>query len=268
MWREDKSGAWSPTNVASIYGNGMDLGNGDVAYFGGVYADPSFPISTANNYVRLQIRGVKIGILNLEYYPRSVVLNWAKGIHDAYPDHQWWVATHGYQDTTGARCSRGSTYGPDQDNLAAAPASNSGQEIWSGSDGSWAGLTAWPNLTAVFCGHWINGYTSGWVWQRLASTSTSMRGQTVHQIFCNAQEGDNVTFCSGGVLDHSTDTMHLMLLRIDPVTLMMESFMVSTNSGKWTGTSGVRNNASPIQLFNVSMQGPHGAVFPLPCPAR
>jgi hypothetical protein len=268
MWRNDTNGAWSPTNVANIYGGGLDIGHGDVAMYGGVYPDPTFPISNANNYMLLRIQGMRIGILALEFYPRSSVLVWAKSIHDAHPDYQWWVTTHGYMDTSGARCAPISTWGPATYGLADAPLSNSGTEMWGGSDVTWLGLTKWDNLTGVFCGHWIDGYGSGWVWQKLASVASGTKGQTVQQVFCDCQEADLTNFCSGNPTtpDGTSDTMHLMLLRVTPATQMMEAFLVSTNSGKWTGTTGVRNNATPIQLFNVSMAGPTNGLFPMPIP--
>jgi hypothetical protein len=244
----------------------MDLGSGDAAFFGGAYADPDVGTTTATSYMKLQIQGMKIGIITLPFYPPSAALVWARSIHDASPDYQWWVTTHGYMDMTGAQCARVSTYGPATYSLADAPLSNSGQQMWGGSDATWSGFKTWPNLTGVFCGHWVDGYTSGWVWQKRTDVSTSARGQTVQQIFCDCQgnsvtggTGDTATFCGGGSPNGTTDVMHLMLLRIDPATQLMESFLVSTNSGKYTGAAGVLNSVSPIQLFNVSMPQPPAA---------
>ena len=272
MWRTDRSGAWSPANLAAIYSGGMDLGNGDVAYFGASYADPLFPVSSINSYMRLLIQGRKILVLSLEFYPRSAVLVWARGIHDTYPDHECWVTTHGYVRTTGSRFARADLYGPNSYTLGASPVSNSGSEMWSGSDASWNGFTKWPNLSLVTCGHDIDGYANGWVWQRLQDISTSVKGQTVQQIFCNCQgqgtTGDLANFCSSSPTtpDGATDAMHLMLLRIWPTTGKLEAFLVSTNSGKWIGAQGVVNQANPVQLFNVPFGAPAtpGGLFPLP----
>jgi hypothetical protein len=259
MFRDDRPGAWSSTNVAATYSGGMDLGSGDSAVFGGVYPDPTFPVGTANNYVRVSIQGMKIGMMSMELFPRTGVVTWALGIIRSYPDHQWWITTHGYMDTLGALATRGSTYGPAAYTLGNPPLSNSGDELQ-------ALVLAEPNLTGIFCGHWIDGYAGGsnWVWQKMATTSTSTRGQTVQQLMCNCQggvltDGDLQTFGTSTVLDGTTDVMHLMLLRIDPATQLMESFLVSTNNGKYTGGLGVLNSASPIQLFNVSMQQPPSA---------
>jgi hypothetical protein len=280
MWRNDKNGAWSPTNVAAAYSGGMDLGSGDVATFGGVYPDPLHPVSTANNYVLLNIQGMKIAIGSVDCCAGAGPLNWLTGIQQAHPDYQWWLTTHCYMNTAGARIPRSqASSGPADMGLAGGGLSNSGIQMWGGGGAEagdiyagWAGLQTWPNLTGVFCGHWIDGYAGGstWVWQRSPDTSTSSRGQTVQQLFCDCQgtsgvSGDNINFCGTGSPDGTSDVAHLMLLRITPATQMMEAFLISTNSGKYTGTVGVVNSASPIQLFSVPMRLPrtHG-MFPMP----
>ncbi len=264
MWREDKSGPWSPTNVAAIYRGGMDLGHGDVAWFGGVYQDPVYPISTANAWMRLWIQGRKIIVASAEHYPRSAVMTYFKGIHDANLDHEFWFLTHGYMTTAGVRVMRGDVFGPNNAGLGPAPASNSGEEMWSGSSGN-AGLTTWSNLTFVGCGHWIDGYSSpssgNWVWQRLESASVSSRHQKVQQVFCDCQTADQTDYCSGsaGNPNAASDVMHLMLLRIFPSTGMMDAYLVSTNNNTWTGGPGVRGLASPsapgAQLFHINFPG-------------
>lgn len=266
------SGAWSPTNVAATYSGGMDLGNGDVAVFGGVYPDPTFTPSTANSYMRVSIQGAKIGIGTVEFGARSGVMNWMQGIQAAWPDHQWWITTHAYVNTSGARMIRTEGNGVNSYSLGAAPLSNSGDEMWNGSDASWPGMAWWPNLTGVFSGHVIGGFTTSpsphWVWRRLASTSTGSKKQVVQQIFCDCQDNDQLqTYCGGvpGTLDGTTAAMHLMLLRFTPATSTMEGFLISTNNGKYIGVDNNDNThgavggfggTSPIQLFNVSMATP------------
>jgi uncharacterized protein (TIGR03437 family) len=275
MWREDKRGAWSPSNVASIYSGGMDLGNGDVAWFGGVYPDPTYPLSTANAWMRLAIQGRKIIVASAEHYPRSAVMNYFRGIHDAYPDHEFWFLTHGYMTTAGVHVARGDAYGPDNAGLGPAPVSNSGREMWNGASGH-PGLITWPNLTFVGCGHWIDGYASpsasNWVWQRLEGVSTSGRRQKVQQIFCDCQAADwSTNFCGGSGAnspDGASDVMHLMLLRIFPATGAMDAYLVSTNNNKWTGGPGVRNLPSPsspgAQLFRIEFPGIAGPTVVVP----
>lgn len=249
MWRTDTSGIWSPANVAATYSGGMDLGDGDVAYFGGVYADPTYPVSTANNYMRINIQGRKILIIALEFFPRDAVMTWAKSIHDTYTDHETWILTHGYMRRFGDRFAAGSTFGPAYYSMSPRPDSNSGDQMWT----DW--MASWSNVTFMGCGHDINGYdTSGgaWVWKRLASTSSSSRAQTVQQIYCDCQENDTNAMCSGTTPDGTSDMAHLMILRITPSTDHLEAFLISTNSGKWTGASGVVQQTDPVQLFDVS----------------
>ena len=130
-WRSDTVGAWSPENLAGRYASGIDLGSGDYAVWGGVYDDPLFPRSSANNFIRLQVGGRKILIIALEFFPRTAVLNWARAVHDQYFDHEVWATTHGYMDTLGRRCDR-SGYGSGRYKLADAPTSNSGEQMWAG----------------------------------------------------------------------------------------------------------------------------------------
>lgn len=248
------TGAWSPSNVASIYGTGMNLPGGGVAIWGGAYANPNFPLGTHSSYIRLLLGSRRILLISMSIFPSSAELNWGKGLHDLYPDHEVWITTHGYLRTDGTQMTRNYTYGPAsyyQSSLdfGAAPASNAGDEMWAGSDATWAGFTAWPRVKAIFSGHDINGYSSGWVWQRTPATNNY--GGTVQQIFCNCQENDNTNFCSGNPAtpNGTSDTAHLFLLRVWPTTV--EAFLVSTNANKWLGGSGVTGQASPVQLFSV-----------------
>lgn len=278
MWKDSTGGLWSPTNVATIYGGGMDLGNGDIAFYGGSLDDA--PKTSANSYMKLWIQGMRIGVLALELCPSTTILNRAKAIHDANPDYQWWIITHCYQDTSGARIARGSSFGPNSFTLANDGTSTSGIQIWGGSsleggsDGTWGGLIGLDNVSMVRSAHWIDGFAtptgSNWVWQRLVTNNTS--GRAVQQIFCDCQgasgTGDTADFCHGSVDPNVIDVAHLCLARIDPIAGTMEEFLVSTNTGLWTGgptgTGALtRGNASPIQLCSVPMASP-AFVFPLP----
>lgn len=246
MWREDKNGAWSPTNVAATYSGGMDLGGGDVAYFGGAYSDPTFPVSTANSYMRVSISGRNILIISLSFFPSDAELTWAKSIHDTYLNHECWILTHAYLRHFGTRFAAGDTFSTLAYSMGSRPDCNTGVEMWT----SW--FSTWSNVTCILSGHDIGGYGDNWVWQRLATTSSSGRAQTVQQIFCDCQDNDQPqTYCSGASPDGTSDTAHLFLMRITPSTNKLEAFLVSTNNAKWTGGQGSLNNASPVQLFNV-----------------
>ncbi len=263
--RNDKNGVWSPNNLAAMYGAGINLGNADMAYWGGAYADPTYPVSTANHYMRVNISGMKILIIATEPFPRSSVMLWAKSIHDAYPDHQCWLIAHAYVDLYGAVSTPSSWMSTQHYLQGAAPVSNAGSEIWGGSDATWPAAIAcknWQNLTIIIGGHFIDGYNhvdypGGWVWRYLKAKSASPRGQDVHQIFVNSQEADLVNSCPvGGLPDGTSDVAHLALMRVDPATQTMEMFYVSTNTGLWTGALDVRNNATPVQLFAGAIPSP------------
>jgi uncharacterized protein (TIGR03437 family) len=259
VWRTDSNGAWSPANLAAKYGGGLDLGSGDFALWGGIYEDPTFPQSSVNNYIRLQVGLRKVLVIALEFFPRSAVLNWAKGLHDKFVDHEVWVTTHGYMDILGNLCDR-SGYGPGTYRLAVAPASNSGAEMWAGSDISWPGFSTWPRLALVTCGHWIDGYSQGWVWQQRRDTGAA--GQTTLQLFCDTQNADLTAACSTSRPDAVADVAHLMLLRVWPTSC--ETYLLSTNTGKWTGARGVRASTSPVQLFSVPFISPAPNASPAP----
>jgi hypothetical protein len=216
----------------------------------------------------------RILIIGLEFFPRSEVLNWAKSVHDAHPNHECWITTHSYlsdqpnisgnPDTPSNRVSRGTLgldncWGPDAYALGAAPASNSGDEMWNGSDATWTdGLKSFTNLTAIFSGHWIDPVNDGgWYWQCNHPQSSSERGQRVLEVFANWQQLDCATHCGGSTPDGDADSGHLMVLRFreDLAPRTVEAFALSTNSGKWYGPKGSVPSVGPIQLFSLNAPG-------------
>jgi len=274
-------GVWTGNNpfsasaLASVLGSGMSLaGSDDMAYWGGSYGS-----SGANTYTRMNIGNRRILMIGLEFFPRSEVLNWAKRVHDAHPDHECWITTHSYlsdqadfssdPNTPSNRVSRGtggpnSCWGPDAYAMGAAPASNSADEMWGGSDATWQdGFKSFTNLTAIFSGHWIDPATDGgWYWQRNFPQSSSPRGQRVLELFANWQQLDWTTQCGGSPPDGASDSGHLMILRFreDLVPRAVEAFALSTNSGKWYGAKGSVPAAGPVQLFSLDFPGvPPGA---------
>jgi hypothetical protein len=261
VWRTDKNGAWQPSALAGFYGAGMDLGAGDVAYWGSTFTDPDgLPDSSINNYIRLNIGSRKILIIALEFFPRNKVMNWAKSIHDAHPDHECWLTTHGYMDNRAARCSRSQGGGPDAYTLKDDGTSNCGEQMFSGNANGPAqpGIAGFMRARLVTCGHFTDGWTDGWIWRH--NTARGASNQSIEEVFADAQgahkqdkslTGDLQNYCGSDSQnpDRSSSTAHLMLLRIWPTT--MEAFMVSTNSGKWIGAKGVTGQVAPVQLWNI-----------------
>ena len=280
-------GVWTGNNpfsakgLASVLGSGMSLGGADdMAYWGGSYNSTG-----ANTYTTMNIGNRRILIIGLEFFPRSEVLNWAKSVHDAHPDHECWITTHSYlsdqanvssdPNAPSNRVCRGtggpnSCWGPDAYALGAAPASNCADEMWNGSDATWQdGFKSFTNLTAVFSGHWIDPASDGgWYWQRNFPQSSSARGQSVLELFANWQQLDWTTQCGGNPQNGVSDSGHLVILRFreDLVPRTVEAFALSTNSGKWYGAKGSVPAASPVQLFSLDFPGiPPGEC---PSPAR
>ena len=261
VWRADKNGPWQPSALSGFYGAGMDLGGGDVAYWGGTYSDPDgFPDSSANNYITLNIGSRKILIISLEFFPRNKVINWAKSLHDTHIDHECWLTTHGYMDNVAAHCTRTQSGGPDHYRLLDDGTSNSGQQMFSGNSNTptQPGLSNFLRARLVTCGHFIDGWANGWIWQH--NTARGALNQSIEEVFADAQgghsqgghsTGDLQSYCSGdpATPNRTSSTAHLMLLRIWPTT--MEAFMLSTNSGKWIGAQGVSGQPSPVQLWSV-----------------
>ena len=268
LWTGDRP--FSASGLASPLGSGMRLaGSQDMAYWGGSYGS-----SGANTYTTMHIGERRILMIGLEFFPRSEVLSWARKVHDAHPYHECWITTHSYlsdqansstdPDTPNNRASRGTggldnCWGPDAYALGAAPASNSGDEMWNGSDETWAdGLKSFTNLTAIFSGHWIDPASDGgWYWQCNHPQSDSTRGQRVLEVFANWQQLDSATHCGGDPPDGDSDSGHLMILRFreDLFPRVVEGFALSTNSGKWYGARGSVPAASPIQLFSLNSPG-------------
>jgi hypothetical protein len=277
-------GVWTGTNpfsatkLASVLGSGMSLGSGDMAYWGGSYGP-----SGANTYTRMKIGDRRILMIGLEFFPRSAVLNWAKRIHDAHPGHECWITTHSYlsdqanfssnPNTPSNRASRGTggpnnCWGPDAYGMGAAPASNSAEEMWNGSDATWqGGLKSFTNLTAIFSGHWIDpAGDGGWYWQRNFPQSSSPRGQKVLELFANWQQLDLAAQCGANSVNGDSDSGHLMILRFreDQAPRVVEAYALSTVSGRWYGPGGIAPSAGPIQLFSLDVPGlPPGVLHSL-----
>jgi hypothetical protein len=242
------------------------------SYFGGGYGSAG-----DNYYIKLTIGSWKLIVMSLEFHPRSAVMDWAKGVHDANPTYSVIVTTHSYLTSYGNQVQRGTGVtgvndgGPDTYNQGSAPASNAGTEMWSG----W--FTGWSRLLMIVSGHflWRQSYPQGWVWQQVPVTSTSSRGQTVQQIFTNQQDGDDgYDYATGGQgvtspCDVGLESQHLFFLKFLPSVNKLRAYSVSVNTGNWIGAAGSMANASPVRLFEASLPAqPAGGLWPLPSPRR
>jgi hypothetical protein len=228
-------------------------GGGGYCYWGG-----SYDASGANTYMRLEVEAKRQLYIFLEFHPRSVVLDWAKGIHDAWPGYEVIVVMHSYLTSAGKHVARGTGdayanyFGPDAYLQGSAPDSNSGIEMWSG----W--LSGWSRLRMIVCGHWLwqVGYEFGWIWQRTPIISASSRGQTVEQLFANAQDADNsydyaTGVAAGGPCAAGVESAHLFILKFCPSLEKLRFYGLSTHTGNWTGTKALYASATPVRLFDV-----------------
>lgn len=294
-------GAFDVAALATLYGaNGMDLGSGDRAFFGGYYTEPngSVPVSAANTYWRLYIQGKRVLVTAVEFFPRTEVLNWARSIAASYPDHEWWFVTHGGPSQANAHPLYAYTdsNGPQSYNLSDAATcpgtcigadtwgSNSPTEMWNGSAAGttpWTGLKNDKSLTAWFGGHWIDGWNSASnyrILQQSTLTSLSSNAQTVNTIYTDAQgvagppkTGDIQDYCNGGAgpINHTISTAHLTILRFFPSTGTVEGMVASTNIGSgsmWVHSDNSTGNASYGPWFSISWPLPNSvqSMFPLP----
>lgn len=259
-WRNDTNGAWSPSNLASIYGgSGFNLGDSDTLQWGGAYIDPTYTTSSANAYYLANISGRKILITAIELFSRLEILTWVKALHDTNLNRELWIPTHAILTTNGVLMGR-ATPGPDGWGLTnpASTTTNPGiapTEMWNGFSGSvssFPGVKTWMNLTMLLGGHDTNGYDgigAHWPIHNLDLISTSPRHQTVRAIFSNSQDRDTAN-CT----DPASDMAHLGFLRITPTTATY--YYVSTRTGLWTGApgSGITNSPNPIPIFSVPFE--------------
>lgn len=268
------TGPFSPSNVSSMFSgsNGMLIAGSrtDRVLYGGCFdeaaAGSGFPTSTANAYYKMYVGGLKWLIIVLEFYPRSLIMNWAKALMAQYPDHQAFVLTHGYStDVPNNLIQRGATgnyatdkYGPDFYSMAAAPVANSGVEMWGGSDATWTGLKT-TQLAGISCGHWLDpGDTANnpggkYWWQNRRQRDD---GGYMLETFANWQQRDQ-PFTSGSA------SAHVVFLRFDPAAGTVKLYAYSVNKGQWI-TSGDRTygaNATALASVPFTFQSPDAPTF-------
>jgi hypothetical protein len=253
------TGYFSATNRSSVYGTGINLGGGDMAYWIG-----SFDATGANTAVKFVISGIKMLILAMDFYAGSAAWSWAYDVMLAHPDAECYITTHAWLTSNGTQFQRTNTYGPNAYSMAEAPYSNSAAEAW-----STVGVNTWSNLYGIFGGHDLmesqaadpNGNSlTPWYWQQVPIQSQSPRGQTVQQLYTNTQELDAVC-TSGGTANGPGQTASVFLLTRRPGLGLLEGRMISTQSGNWFGTApasvseGTGWSTSETLLFSIPFTG-------------
>lgn len=226
------TGYFSAKHRSSVYGSGIDLGAGDMAYWIG-----SYDTTGANTAVKFVISGVKLLILAMDFFAGNAAWSWAYDVMVANSDCECYITTHGWLTTNGTQFQRKDSYGPDAYSMAAAPYSNSAAEAW-----GTVGVNTWSNLFGIFGGHDIFGSQNSdpagkaspqWYWQRVPIKSASSRRQTVQQLFANSQQLDEACSMSVSQASGAGQSASVFLLSRRPALGVLEGRMISTQSGNW-----------------------------------
>jgi hypothetical protein len=254
------TGYFSATNRASVYGSGIPLDGGDMAYWVG-----SYDATGANTAVKFVISGIELLILAMDFFAGNATWSWAYDVMLANPGCECYITTHAWLTTNGTHFQRTDTYGPNLYSMADAPYSNSAQEAW-----NTVGVRTWPNLFGIFSGHDLvgsqNSESSGtssppWFWHQVPIKSDSPRGQTVQQLFVNSQQLDNACSKSISTASGAGQIASVFLLSRRPALGLLEGRMISTTSGDWFGPrstsfpGGTSWSASETLLFSLPFRG-------------
>jgi hypothetical protein len=249
------TGYFSAGNRSSVYGSGIGLGGGDMAYWIG-----SHDTTGANTAVKFVISGIKLLFLAMDFFAGNSAWSWAYDVMLANSDCECYITTHAWLTRRGTRFQRGDPYGTNSYSMAGAPYSNSSEEAW-----STLGVNTWSNLFGIFGGHDIFGSQSSdrseWFWQRVPDRSSSSRGQNVQQLFVNSQEIDRGCSISASRTNGAGQTASVFLLSRRPALKSIEGRMISTQSGDWFESrspsfpSGTSWSASETLLFSVPFAG-------------
>jgi len=260
LGKQFTTGYFSAGNRSSVYGSGIDLGDGDMAYWIG-----SFDTTGANTAVKFVISGIKLLILALDFFAGDAAWSWAYDVMEAQADCECYITTHAWLTTNGTQFERTDTFGPDYYSMADAPYSNTAAEAW-----STVGVSTWSNLLGIFGGHDLlgsqNTVPSGtllpaWYWQRVPVKSNSRRGQTVQQLFANSQQIDDACSMSVSRASGAGQIASVFLLSRRPRLGLLEGRMISTRTGDWFGPrspsfpEGTSWSASETLLFSVPFTG-------------
>jgi hypothetical protein len=251
------NGYFSAKHRASVYGSGIELGGGDMAYWVG-----SHDTTGANTAVKFVISGIKHLILAMDFFAGNVAWSWAYDVMLANPDCECYITTHAWLTMKGKQFQRTDGYGPDMYEMAAAPYANSAAEAW-----TTVGVKTWPSLFGIFGGHDIFGShnsdppSPAWYWQQVPVSSESPRRQTVQQLFANSQQLDESCSASVSNASGAGQIASIFLLSRRPALGLLEGRMISTQSGNWFESrsasfpGGTSWNASETLLFSVPFTG-------------
>jgi hypothetical protein len=249
------TGYFSAKSRSSVYGSGIALGGGDMAYWVG-----SYDTTGANTAVKFVISGIKLLILAMDFFAGNAAWSWAYDLMLANSDCECYITTHAWLTKNGTRYRRTDGYGTDTYSMAATPYSNSAEEAWSD-----RGVSTWSNLFGIFGGHDVfsgeKPDSPGWFWHRAPAKSNSSREQTVQQLFVNSQEIDRGCSVSVSEANGMGQVASVFLLSRRPGLGLIEGRMISTQSGQWFDArsasfpDGTSWSSSENLLFSVPFVG-------------
>ena len=257
LGRQFATGYFSAKRRSSVYGSGIDLGGGDMAYWVG-----SLDRTGANTAVKFVISGIRLLFLAMDFFAGNAAWSWAYDVMRAHSDCECYITTHAWLTMKGKQFERTDGYGPDAYAMAGVPYSNSAAEAW-----STMGVNTWSNLFGIFGGHDIFGShnsepsSPAWFWQQVPVKSASADGQTVHQFFANSQQLDEGCGMSVSKATGAGQIASVFLLSRRPALGLLEGRMISTQSGNWFGSKsesfpgGTSWSDSETLLFSVPFTG-------------
>jgi hypothetical protein len=267
------TGYFSARNRASVYGSGISLGGGDMAYWIG-----SYDSTGANTAVKFVISGIKLLILAMDFFAGNAAWSWAYDVMQANSDCECYITTHAWLTVNGTQFARTDSFGPDSYRMADAPYSNSAVQAW-----DIVGVNTWSNLFGIFGGHdvlkgrrahredsgteqtaqlpHLEAPSSEWYWHQVPVPSGSSRRQTVQQLFVNAQQIDELCGADLSTASGAGQIASVFLLSRRPALGLLEGRMISTQSGDWFQSrsasypGGTSWSAAETLLFSVPFTG-------------
>jgi hypothetical protein len=255
-----KTGYFSATSRSGVYGSGINLGGGDMAYWVG-----SEKATGANTAVKFVISGTSMLILAMDFFAGNDAWAWAHNVAMQNSDCECYITTHAWLTIFGKQFQRKDIHGPASFSMAGPPYSNSAVEAWNA-----IGVDRWPNIRGIFCGHDssknlpVNPFSpgsTGWFWRQVPITSDSASQQTVQQLFVNTQELDIACNASSSQATGAGQIASVFLLSRRPALGVLEGRMISTHTENWFKSkspsfpSGTSWSDKETLLFSVPFTG-------------
>ncbi len=162
------------------FGKSVLLDSASKDTYAGCYDDPQGRSTTENSYYRFSVNGVKWMVLQLEYHPRTTVIDWAEQVIKQHPLDNVILTTHGYLDGYGKYI-----IGEGMNYINNDTAVGDGDAYLDSTETIWTKLQDCTNIKYVLCGHSTN--TTG---AFAVKNQVNSSGKTVPALMINAQDMD------------------------------------------------------------------------------